>query len=106
MHLMRMCLMRICLMRIDKPMNSKKEDELLYTVWSLVMVREPVTSARGNRVLYGLANVSGPRTFVARSWFTVSSTDEVKAMIEAGVECKETEMHAIPGLVEFNALTG
>ncbi|KOX69743.1 hypothetical protein WN51_05028 [Melipona quadrifasciata] len=25
----------------------KKEDELLYTVWSLVMVREPVTSARG-----------------------------------------------------------
>ncbi|KAK1119710.1 hypothetical protein K0M31_013128 [Melipona bicolor] len=45
----------------------------------------------GNRVLYGLANVSGPRTFVVRSWFTVSSTDEVKAMIEAGVECKEVD---------------
>ena len=31
-------------------MNSKKKkkkNKLLYTVWSLVMVREPVTSARG-----------------------------------------------------------
>ena len=25
----------------------QKEEELLYTVWSLVMVREPVASARG-----------------------------------------------------------
>ena len=31
------------------------------------------------------------KNVVARSWLTVSSTDEVKAMIEAGVECKEVD---------------
>ncbi|OAD59422.1 hypothetical protein WN48_09162 [Eufriesea mexicana] len=44
--------------------------------------------------LYGLV-VAGPTTscanVVERSWFTISSTDEVKAMIEAGVECKEVD---------------
>ena len=26
---------------------EKESDELLYTIWSLVMVREPIPSARG-----------------------------------------------------------
>lgn len=53
----------------------------------------PVQVKRAWMVLVDAGPAPAPfrANLVPRTWFTISSMDEVKAMIEAGVECKEAD---------------